>query len=214
MSDPDLIAAGERAVAEARRLFDLDIFDPPIGSKHPRAAECLAVIDGIMARNGWRPAGGYKGNGPPQWCGMFAGDCWRAAGLDAKWLPSFFASTTRLHCWATYRDWNEHKNQRPAGDDVRLCAELAPGKPLPFVPRAGDIVIVGDRAPKDGDHVTLMVSFDERRRAFQTISGNGYGKGPRGDEREGISLREFDIDSGKYEAMLVIRPALRDLVKP
>ncbi len=210
----DIAQAGALAVAEAKRLFDLDVFDPPIGSRHPRSAECLDVIDGIMARNGWRPAGGYKGNGPPQWCGMFAGDCWRAAGLDPKWLPAFFASTMRLHAWATYRDWNEHRNPRPTGDDVRLCAELAPGEPLPFEPRAGDIVIVGNGKIHDGNHVTVAVSYDPARRSFQTISGNGGGVGPHGDRREGISEAEYFIDAGRYRAMLVIRPALRDLVKP
>lgn len=210
-TDQALVGAGVAALAEATRLWNLDIFDPPIGSKHIRARECLTVIDGIMDRNGWRPNGGYKGNGPPQWCGMFAGDCWRAAGLNPRWLSVFFASTMRLHAWATYQPWNEHKNPRPTGNDLRLCAELGPGKPLPFAPRAGDIVIVGDGTPKDGDHITVAVSFISSRRSFMTISGNGGGFGPRGNEREGISMREYFIDSGRYKAMLAIRPALGDL---
>jgi hypothetical protein len=213
--DP-LRVAGEHALTDARQLFDLDVFDPPIGSTHPRAAHCLQVIGGIMRINGWEPKGGYKGNGPPQWCGMFAGACWRAAGLDPKWLRSWFASTLRLHAWATYRanPVTLEKNPRPVGDDLRLCAELAPGRPITVEPRAGDILIVGDGTPRDGDHITIVESYDPAHLVFTTISGNGGGAGPHGDVREGISRRYFAIGSGRYRAMLLIRPALGDLVLP
>lgn len=205
--------ASQRAVTEASRLFNLDVFDPPIGSKHPRAQECLSIISGIMRRNGWEPAGGYRGNGPPQWCGMFVGDCWRAAGLNEKYLREWFASTLRLHAWARYlkNPVNGHENPRPV-EGARLCGELAPGRPLPFEPCPGDIVIVGDGTPKDGDHITLAVAYSQTRRVFNTISGNGSGFGPHGNNREGISMREYSIDSGKYKAMIIIRPGAADLV--
>src|SRR6185503_2547395 len=75
------VGAGEVAARAAEQLWQMDIIDPPIGSKHPRAAESLSVINSIIERNGWGANVSYKGNGPPQWCGMFAGWCWAAAGL-------------------------------------------------------------------------------------------------------------------------------------
>lgn len=208
---PAIELAGQRALTEARRMWNLDVFDPPIGSKHPRAAECCSVIAGIIDRNGWLSEP-YKGNGKPQWCGMFAGDCWRAAGLDPKVLPWAWASTMRLLAWLRYQPWNEHKNPRPTNGDLRLCGQVQPGRPLPFDPLPGDVVIVGDGTPSEGDHVTLAVSYNSNRRSFNTISGNGGGLGPKGDSREGISQREYLIDAGKYRAMWLGRPAFGDLL--
>lgn len=209
----DILArAGERAAAEMLRLWKLDIIDPPIGSKHPRAADSLAEINRIIVRNGWGKPGAYKGNGSPQWCGMTAGDVWATAGLDSSMLAVWFASTDRLVAWATYQPFNGHANPRPAGDDLRLCGALVPGKPLPFEPRAGDIVIVGDGKRAAGNHVTIGMSYDPARRAFNTVSGNGGGLGPDGKSREGISQREYFVDRGYYRVMFAIRPALRDLL--
>lgn len=218
MTAEALALAGQRAAAEATRLWDLDVYDPPIGDKRARTPECLAIISGVIDRNGWLSQP-YRGNGPPQWCGMFAGDCWRVAGLDPKWLPAFFASTMRLHAWASYQNWNEHKNPAPADHgDRRVFARLAPHAPLIIAPQAGDIVIVGDGNPVDGDHVTVCLGYHATRRTFETISGNGGGLGPRGrvgptgETREGISRREFAIDSGGFKAMWLIRPAFSDLL--
>ena len=210
MSGEALALAGQRAITEARRLWNLDVFDPPIGSKHPRAAECCSIIAGIIQRNGWLSQP-YKGNGSPQWCGMFAGDCWRAAGMDPKHLAVWWASTMRLLAWARYLPWNQHKNPKPTNGDERLCGRLEPGKPLPFAFQTGDVVIVGDGAPPEGDHITLGVTWNEARRSFNTISGNGGGLGPNGDNREGISQREYFIDNGRYKAMWMLRPAFGDL---
>ncbi len=206
--------AGQRAVTEARRLWNLDIYDPPVGDKRPRTPECLSIIAGIIDRCGWlsKP---YAGNGPPQWCGLFAGDCWRAAGMDPKWLAVWWASTMRLGAWARYQNWNEHKNPKPSTwgtDDLRMIGRLDPGRPLPFEPRAGDVVVVGDGNPTDGDHITLLAAYNANRRSFNTLSGNGGGIGPKGDSREGISQREYLIDAGKYRAMWLVRPAFGDLL--
>ncbi len=208
-----LEVAGHTAIAEAERLWSLDIFDPAIGSKHPQADECLAVINAIIATNGWGGNVSYKGNGPPQWCGMFAGACWAKAGLDPSWLPSYWASTYRLALWANYRRFSptSKANPRPLTSSRRLIGKLERGKPLPFEPRAGDVVIVGDGEPDEGDHVTLCVRCKDR--VFETLSGNGGGYGPGGDKREGISRRDYAIDAaGGYRAMWMMRPALGDLV--
>lgn len=207
------------------RDWNRDIFDPPIGSKHPRAAECCAHIDGVIKRNGWGfalPHGRYIGNAPPQWCGMQTGDWWREAGLEPKFLPWGWASTLRLGCFFSYRPWNNYKNPRPTNGDLRLWGKLEPGKPLPFDPQAGDVVIVGSgvveygpdkgKPQPEGAHVTIGVGFDATKRAFDTISGNGGGVGPHGDHREGISRATYAIDTGHRKAMWIGRVAFGDLL--
>lgn len=212
-----LTRAGELAAQAAERLWQLDIIDPPRGSKHPRAADSLKVINEIIDLNGWGGNVRYVGNGPPQWCGMFAGRCWADAGLDLSWLPSYWASTYRLALWARYRRFSATSKANPPPTDARdrrLFAELVRGKPLPFEIRRGDIVIVGDGEPDEGDHVTVAVGFDPVRRVVDTISGNGGGVGPNGGKpREGISRRDYAIDgSGGYRAMFAMRPAFGDLL--
>lgn len=211
-----LTHAGELAALEAERLWKLDIIDPPIGSKHPQAAVSLATINAIIATNGWGSNVSYRGNGPPQWCGMTAGACWARAGLDASWLPSYWASTYRLGIWARYRRFSttSKANPRPADEhDRRVYVQLVRGRSLSIEPRRGDVLIVGDGEPADGDHVTVVVGWDAPRRLFDTISGNGGGVGPNGNKREGISRRDYAIDAASgYRAMWLIRPAFGDLL--
>ncbi len=208
--------AGKRAAAEAERMWKLDIFDPPIGSTHPRASECLGVIAGIIRRNGWDWALPYRGDGHgPEWCGMAAGDWWREAGLDPSWLGTYFPSTYRLALWATYQRFSvkSKPNPKPAANaPARLYVDLT--KPLPsgVEPRAGDIIIVGDGDPRVGDHVTICMKYDQAAQTFDTISGNGGGIGPRGDTREGVSRRAYTIGSAGYRPLWLIRPALGDLL--
>lgn len=209
-----LALAGQRAITEATRLWNLDVVDYPSSSKHPRARECLALISEIIEFCGWLPDGGYQGgNSGPQWCGMTVGYVLAKAGLNRSWLAAFFASTMRLGAFFRYENWNEHKNPRPTNGDLRKWQALAPGKPLAWDPQPGDVVIVGNGKRKEGDHVTLGLSFDPVRRAFETISGNGGGVGPRGDHREGISRKEYAIEATTgYRAMFVGRIAFGDLV--
>jgi hypothetical protein len=204
------LIAGRKAAAEMERLWRMDIFDPPIGSHHPRARECLAVIEGIIVRNGWAWATPYRGNSPPQWCGFTAGDAWAEAGLDPTWLPAYFASTYRLKLWATYErfDRKSKDNPRPQGADLRLYVDLT--KPLTIEPRAGDIVIVGDGNPSVGDHVTVCMGYANG--VFDTVAGNAGGVGPNGDRREGISRREYRVGSSGYRPMWMVRPAASDIV--
>lgn len=213
----DSTSAGELAAAAAERLWKLDIIDPPFGSKHPRASASLAVINEIIATNGWGDNTTYRGNGPPQWCGMFAGKCWVEAGLDPSWLAAYFASTYRLGLWARYKRFSPTSKANPppvTEAPTRLIGKLDPGKAPPFLPQKGDIVIVGDGEPDEGDHVTIAVGYGATMRTFDTISGNGGGVGPNGDRREGISRREYSIDARSgYRAMWLIRPAAGDLLR-
>lgn len=205
--------AGKRAAAEAERLWKMDIIDPPIGSKDPRASYSLATINSIIRRNGWTWALPYRGNGQPQWCGMTAGWCWSEAGLDPTWLSTYFASTYRLQLWATYQKFDQKGKPNPLSQEQprRLCVNLMQPLPVHVTPRAGDIVIVGDGEPLFGDHVTICVSYANG--LIDTISGNGGGRGPKGDAREGISRRAFAIGQTKgYRPMWLIRPGIEDLL--
>lgn len=207
-----LESAGRRAAEVAEAIWNLDIFDPPIGSSHHRARQCLDKIEEIIAANGWSWALPYRGDGPPQWCGMTAGYCWRRAGLDPSWLSAYFASTIRLQCWATYQRWDRKSkpNPRPVYVDRRLYIDLR--KPFSVEPRRGDIVIVGDGNPSFGDHVTICMGYDPATKIFDTISGNGGGVGPKGDVRQGISRRPYRIGQSGYAPMYLVRPDSSDLL--
>lgn len=213
--------AGLKAAAAMEALWKLDIFDPPIGSSHPRAHFCLTEIEKIIAENGWSWALPYRGDGPPQWCGMTAGAMWAAAGLDPAWLPDYFASTYRLMLWATYQRYDSQRgkqNPRPASGTEpsahRLYVDLR--RTAGITPHPGDIIIVGDGNPRWGDHVTVNMGYDSATETFDTISGNAGGYGPRGDHRQGVSRKSYKIGQGGwqsgYRPMFLIRPAESDLL--
>lgn len=209
----ELEEAGQKAAARAEAQWNLDVFDPPIGSSHARAKFCLDTIEKIIARNGWSWALPYRGDGPPQWCGMFAGDCWAEAGLDTTWLAAYFASTYRLMAWVTYQRVEGSKKQNPKPSisaQHRLYVNLR--QKFDITPRAGDIVIVGDGAPTWGDHITICMGYTHATKTFNTISGNGGGVGPRGNVRQGISRRNYRIGQSGYAPMFLIRPASTDLL--
>lgn len=209
-----LTHAGELAALEAERMWKLDIIDPPHGSKDPRAPASLAAINAIINVNGWGGNVKYTGNGPPQWCGMFAGWCWSRAGLDPSWLPSYFASTYRLLSWARYERWSATSKAQTSKpdrwDDQRRCE--GQGRLLADA-RRGDILIVGDGTPSAGDHVTIIVGVDRDARTFDTISGNGGGNGPDGKSREGVSRRYYRTDATHgYRPLWRVRPGFDDLI--
>lgn len=210
-----LEAAGLEAAANMVRLWDQDIFDPKIGSTEPRAPYCLKQIEQIIKANGWSWALPYRGDGPPQWCGMTAGYAWYLAGLDPSWLQAYFASTIRLQCWATYQRWDRKAKANPKPekpDRVYFDLRHFQAMPMTLKPRAGDIVIVGDGDPSFGDHVTVCIGWDESTRTFDTISGNGGGAGPNGDRRQGVSRQNYRIGQGGYAPMFLIRPGESDLI--
>lgn len=208
-----LTRAGELAAAEAERLFALDVYDPPKSDHTPRGEHSRRVISDILLASGWTWLVPYAGDGAVEWCGLFAGACWRAAGLDPKWLATYWASTLRLTMWARYKSWDaRHPNPHPQDPrDVRLLATLDQrSTALPFEPRIGDVLIVGDGSPVDGDHITIVTGYD--RGVFSTISGNGSGLGPDGKRRQGIVRRDFALGGPGYCARRLIRPAFGDLL--
>jgi len=217
--------AGRKASAYMEELWKMDIFDPPKGSSHARAKFCLDAISDIIAYNGWSWALPYRWDGDKdlQWCGMTAGRAWGEAGLDTTWLRDYFASTWRLHAWATYQRWQAKAKANPAPQGVtspiawregarRLLVDIRRGVPEDVEPRLGDIVIVGDGDPRVGDHVTVNMGYDAAEKTFDTISGNGGGVGPRGNKREGVSRRDYTIGAPGYRPLWLVRPALSDLL--
>lgn len=208
-----LALAGQRAIAEAERLWQLDVYDPPRNDQSARGIANRIIIDDIIRTAGWGWALPYRGP-EPQWCGLMAAKCWITAGLDPKWTATYWASTYRLGLWARYQKFNGKSTNTPPLDpqDRRLMMRFVPGSIPSWTPRAGDIVIVGDGEPEAGDHVTLCVAYDAAARTFETLSGNGGGVGPKGNQREGISRRTYAIDTGRYKAMWVIRPSFVDLL--
>ena len=230
-TDAELEEAGRAALAEGLRLWHLDIGDPAPQYLaephlwpspqwlllHERALRWRAVIDDILKSAGWGAQTPYAGNGKgPEWCGLFAAKCWREAGLDPKWLASFFASTYRLHLWAHYLPFNQHVNPAPAlGEPRRLVAKLGPSstpRDLPFVVRHGDIVVIG--GPHDesvGRHIEVARGTDLARGVILTVGGNAWGNVPDGKSREGIVIGERHIGGTGDHVMWIYRPAPGDL---
>lgn len=208
-----LEAAGRAAIAEAARLWDSDIYDPPRNDDSARGVASRAAINAIVHAGGWTWID-YKGDGDVEWCGLFAAACWRVAGIDPKWLASYFASTYRLDIWARYRSFDaKHPNPRPDDGPWRRIANLdAKSAELPFEPRAGDILMIGDGSPMFGDHITLVDSYDPARKAFNTIEGNGIGIGPDGKRRQGVVRAVRHLGGSGYCARRLIRVAPGDLL--
>lgn len=212
---PDALeVAGRLALQEAARLWQLDIYDPPRSDDSPRADRSRIQIDAMLRACSWDWQVPYKGDGQVEWCGIFAGACWRRAGIDPKWLATYFPSTYRLDTWAHYRTFNaKHPNPKPPTGPYRLVAELDGGSTsLPFEPRAGDILMIGDGIPLPGDHICLVESYDPARKAFTTIEGNGSGLGPDGKRRQGVVRATRHLGGSGYCARRLIRPAPSDLL--
>lgn len=216
----DLASAGRIALAEARRLFALDIWDPPASDRRPIADRWRGEIGAMIAGDqglGWHWEGRYPGDGAYEWCGAFAARCWAAAGLPLAIRRPFFASCYRLHRWATYQAIDERTpNPRPRTGPHRLCVALDEHSvrlPDGVVPQAGDILIVGDGRPAYGDHIAIVERFAGR--AFHTIEGNAIGLGPDGKQRQGVVKATRMLGGsrpGEYIARWLIRPAPSDLV--
>jgi hypothetical protein len=213
-TDAELAEAGRAAVIEGMRLWHLDIIDPKRSDDSEHAKRSRRDIDDIIVAGGWPWMVPYKGDGALEWCGLFVGACWRAAGLDPKWLASYFASTYRLALWASYRSFSDRMPNPEPEPDVqrRRMARLdMTSSSLPWPPREGDILTIGDGSPADGDHICLVRSFDPVRMVFSTIEGNGTGIGPDGRRRQGVVLAERKLGGAGYCARRLIRPAPSDL---
>jgi hypothetical protein len=211
-TEVDLVEAGKAAVVEALRMWHLDVIDPKASDHSERAESSRKVIDEILTASGWPWQVPYKADGQVEWCGLFVGACWRHAGIDPKWLATFFPSTYRLDTWARYRSFGDKPNKKPATGPYRLLVELTPqSTALPWAPREGDILIIGDGSPAAGDHICLVMGFDADKRQFLTVEGNGSGLGPDGKRRQGVVTGRRALGGEGYCARRLIRPAPSDI---
>lgn len=206
-----LLAAGRAAVAEATKLWDRDIYDPARNDYSPRGVLSRVAINEIVRSGGWTRID-YRGDGDLEWCGLFVAACWRSAGIDPKWLATYFASTYRLDLWARYREFDP-KHPNPRQVPPRLLAQLdRDSVTITWTPRAGDILLIGDGNPPFGDHICLVESFDPDRNVFHTLEGNGIGIGPDGKRRQGVVRGVRHLGGGGYCARRLIRPSACDLL--
>lgn len=213
-TEADLAEAGKHAIRDATERWKSDVFDPQASDHSAKANDSRSKIEDILRASEWAWKIPYTGDGHVEWCGLFAAACWRAAGLDPKWLATYFASTYRLDLWARYQTFNAaHENKRPLNGPWRLIANLdASSNVLPFEPQAGDILMIGDGNPAAGDHICLVEKWDESRKVFATIEGNGVGIGPDGKRRQGVVRGVRHLGGQGYCARRLIRPAPSDLL--
>lgn len=210
-AEDKLAAAGRAALAEATRLWAWDIYDPARNDYTERGVKSRLAINEIVHKGGWTWIN-YRGDGDVEWCGLFAATCWRTAGIDPKWLPTYFASTYRLDIWARYRSFDDkHPNPRPETGRRLICELGRESTSLPWEPRAGDILMIGDGAPVFGDHICLVESYDDERKVFNTLEGNGIGLGPDGKRRQGVVRGVRHLGGSGYCARRLIRPGTGDL---
>lgn len=215
-ADP-LAAAGQAAIDEALRLWRFDIIDPKRSDKSGRASLSRDRIEDMIRSCGWDWELPYAGDGDLEWCGIFAGHCWRAAIPQATlrtWLPS----TYRLDRWASYSRMEQHRNAPPATPaPMRVYVKLdADSKTIHVAPRAGDILLVGpeDAAKAYGVHVCMVERYDPDEQMFYTVEGNATGLGPTGERRQGVVRAKRPLGARKghsYIARRLIRPAVSDL---
>lgn len=220
----DLIAAGQRALMEADRLWRRDIIDPPRGATSSQAKASLAAIDEMIRGAdglGWTWLTPYEGDGRFEWCGAYVASCWATAGLRLELRRDFYASTFRLDCYARYLVATGPKNPKPAMGPYRMIIDLNEKSrgDLRFddgtAPRAGDILMIGPVGSGPGKHITLVETYNAG--TFSTVEGNSVGIGPKGDRRQGVirNFRQLGLRVGQapttYHARRLIRPAPADL---
>lgn len=203
-----LESVGRQAILRADMEWNHDVYDPRRSERGDRATLCRSAIDQyIRVGLGWTWESPYAGDGDFEWCGAFAAYCWR--GIRPALRKTYFASTYRLDRYARYGSVNGEKN-RGSG---RLLAEFDENSTaLPFVPRAGDILLIGPPGSGYGKHITLVESFDAEHGTFATIEGNGTGRGPDGKQRQGVVRAMRHLGGTGWHARRLIRPSAEDLV--
>jgi hypothetical protein len=135
----------------------------------------------------WKWEDRYDQNGEFAWCGAFVARALGEIGLRKSIRLKSMASTVRIVNWARGTDRYL--------DDPR---DVEPG----------DIVIVGDKRKKAGNHITLAIRRDGDN--VLTYEGNARGKGPNGGRYEGVIRhnRPFEskgLSKRKYRVMHVVR---------
>lgn len=216
-------ACGKLAMAKLAGIWTRNIHDPRHTDKSAEADRWRAEILHIIRHGGgWKWVERYRGDGAPgneQWCGFTQAEAW------ADWIPeatrkTWWASCYRLDKWARYSDLDigDVKNPKPKSGPYRgywKLDEKSTGLPEGYTFQVGDIALVGDGKPDYGDHVVGLVSYDEKRRAFLTLEGNGVGRRADGTRGQGVVKAERPVGSrkaGDYHVRRIIRPAPGDLL--
>lgn len=208
--------AGELAVV-AFRLSWLD------GVRDPGDAPKIeAMIRGPLGL-GWKGYRLFDQNGKRfQWCGAAAMFHWGMVGLSYDARHWWGSSAQRLDALCDYRTFSGHNPVRPnptppAGAPRRLQQELGPlSKPedLGWEPRAGDIALVGDGDPREGDHIVMLDGTRSSAGWLGTFEGNAHGHAPDGSVRRGVVRHRRPIGrvaSERYHVRRIIRFAPGDL---
>lgn len=206
---PDLATAGQSAIATASIEWSKAIYDPRRTDNTTDATASKTEITGYIHDGlGWTWEPRYAGDGDFEWCGAFASFCWLP--ICAALRKTYFASTYRLDRYARYGSVNGEKNPRPALGPWRLLAELDEHSvTLPFVPRAGDILLIGPAGSGYGKHICLVESYADG--VFSTIEGNGNGRAPNGKIWQGVVRGKRKLGGDGWHARRLIRPAPSDL---
>lgn len=200
--------AGQKALGLALVQWGHDIYDPKMSDTSANAIECKKVIDQMIRFGlGWTWEPPYAGDGDFEWCGAFAAKCW--PGIKPALRRTYFASTYRLDRYGSYRSVNGEKNE----GEGRLMATLDEHSTQPFfVPRAGDILLIGPTGSGYGKHICLVESYSQATRMFSTIEGNGTGLGPNGERQQGVVRAKRSLGGANvWHARRLIRPSVDDL---
>ena len=163
--------------------------------QEPRGDNWELIDDYIRGKLGlvWTWEDRYDKNGEFAWCGAFVARALGEIGLRKDLRVKSMASTYRIVQWA--------KGTDRYLTDPREC-------------EPGDIVIVGDKRKKCGNHITLCRGVDGDD--VLTFEGNARGPGPGGRNYEGVirKRRPFDtpkVPKRKYRVMHAVRIKAVDL---
>ena len=235
---PDLGKILSDAVSMALIEWEKNIREPSDGP--PNGA---SVIDGYSRDKdrgcGWTWEKKYRRNGQWAWCGMFVGAIYRRLGLHRYLAQSAYPSTYRLARYAKYLPFSKNCKARVAHpltgeiisvlelheeyDCLRMVQELdhvSDYSSLDFIPRPGDVLLVGYKRGHYGKHVSMVLEYDEDKGLCATVEGNCHGWLPCGNHvpetfvdgvpvkwAEGVIRREGEKDIGKGK----MRPAFRPI---
>lgn len=177
----------------------------------------------------------FDADGEFEWCGAFAAFAWAHAGLDLDLRRLYYSSTGRLSAYAAYQFYFGTPNEREVcsrflvprkPEDRRVRIVLDENSTLDdlgaFVPRAGDILLVGTPGTRMGTHVCVVDEWDPERKGAATIEGNCRGVFPDGTDTSHVNggaqgvtrnFRTVGRVRGQNAPHIrrIIRPALHDL---
>jgi hypothetical protein len=164
------------------------------------------IVDYVREGLGWRRRFRKQPytNRSFEWCGAFAAECYRVAGLSLKARKKYLASCWRLYKWSGKAKPNERRIE-------------------PHSIKPGDIIVVGPEPykrgakrkiklarPRWGKHICIAMKPTEG--GWRTIEGNAHGQ-LLGGYGEGVVKQEQPYAVGNarsYRILYGIRPLAED----